>query len=68
SKQRTWTRNNIYISELAMTMGQAWGSLKKSWKLFKLALRERDHERVEELKNRISHIRAAMDVENEEIW
>ena len=61
-------RNAIYILELAMTMGQSWGALKKSWRSYMLALRDGDYDRVEELKSRISNIRAAMGLENEEIW
>lgn len=61
-------RNNIFIPELDMTMGSAWGSLKKSWAQLKFALREGDYNRVEELKKRISHIRSEMGLENEELY
>jgi hypothetical protein len=61
-------RNNIRIPELGCTMGQAWGSLKKSWQQLKYCLKIGDYERVEILKERISNIRAAMGLENQEIW
>ena len=63
-----YERNNIYITELGCTMGQAWGALKKSWRQLKYNLSIGDYERVEELKARISYIRSAMGLENEEIW
>ncbi|MGB6529343.1 MAG: hypothetical protein WBF33_14645 [Candidatus Nitrosopolaris sp.] len=61
-------RNNIHIPELGCTMGQAWGSLKKSWKQLKYYLSVGDFEKVEELKARISHIRVAMGLENQELY
>ena len=63
-----YERNNIYIAELGCTMGQAWGALKKSWRQLKYNLSIGDYDRVEELKARISYIRSAMGLENEEIW
>jgi hypothetical protein len=63
-----YERNNIYIAELGCTMGQAWGALKKSWRQLKYNLSIGDYHRVEELKARISYIRSAMGLENEEIW
>jgi hypothetical protein len=32
-------RNSLFIRELEMTIGSAWGSLRKIWRLVKLALR-----------------------------
>jgi hypothetical protein len=63
-----YERNNVYIPELAMTMGQSWGALKKSWKQLKYNLSVGDYHRVEELKARIYHIREAMGLENEELY
>jgi hypothetical protein len=52
-----------------MTIGSAWGALKKSWAQLKLALRNGyDYERIEALKARIYHIREAMGLENEELF
>jgi len=62
-----YERNNIYIAELGCTMGQARGALKKSWRQLKYNPSISD-DRVEELKARISYIRSAMGLENEEIW
>ena len=62
-----YERNNIYIAELGCTMGQARGALKKSWRHLKYNPSISD-DRVEELKARISYIRSAMGLENEEIW
>lgn len=61
-------RNMIYIPELGMSYGSAWSSLKKSWRQLKYCLKIGDYERVEMLKERISNIRAAMGLENQEIW
>jgi hypothetical protein len=65
-----YERNNIYIAELGCTMGQAWGALKKSLRQLKYCynLSIGDYDRVEELKARISCIRSAMGLENEEIY
>ena len=62
-----YERNNIYIAELGCTMGQARGASKKSWRQLKYNPSISD-DRVEELKARISYIRSAMGLENEEIW
>ena len=62
-----YERNNIYIAELGCTMGQERGALKKSWRQLKYNPSISD-DRVEELKARISYIRSAMGLENEEIW
>jgi len=61
-------RNNLHIKELGMSMGQAWGALKKSWKQYKFALATGDYKKIEGLKDRISYIREAMGLENEEIY
>jgi hypothetical protein len=50
-------RNNIYIKELGMTMGSAWGALRKSWRQLKYNLAIGDFEKVETLKARITHLR-----------
>ena len=55
--QKAYDRNNIYIKELGMTMGQSWGALRKTWRQYKLALRYGHYERIEALKARISYIR-----------
>jgi hypothetical protein len=61
-------RNSIFIKELGMTMGSAWGALKKSRARYKLALRNGDYDRVEELKARISKLRTHMGIQNEELY
>jgi hypothetical protein len=61
-------RNNIYIKDLGMTMGSAWESLKKSWRQLKYNLAIGDFEKVETLKGRITHLRDAMGLENEELY
>ncbi|MGA9155045.1 MAG: hypothetical protein WBZ36_31055 [Candidatus Nitrosopolaris sp.] len=37
-------RNSIYIKELGMTMRQAWGALKKSWRQLKYNMSIGDYE------------------------
>jgi hypothetical protein len=61
-------RRNLYIPELAMTWGQSYSALKKSWHQLKYCLKFGDFERVEILKTRISHIRESMGLENEELY
>jgi hypothetical protein len=46
--------------ELSVTM-DSWDSLKKNWKLVKLALKYDDCQRVEHLKHLISYIRSMME-------
>ena len=52
--------NSGYEPELSVTM-DAWDSLKKNWKLVKLALKYGDCQRVEHLKHLISYIRSMME-------
>jgi len=64
----SYERNDIYIPELGMTMGSAWGSLKKTWVQLKLAYRNGDFSRVELLKERIHLLREGMGLPNEELY
>ncbi|MGB8933514.1 MAG: hypothetical protein WCC17_00235 [Candidatus Nitrosopolaris sp.] len=57
-------RNNIYIKELAMTWGQSWSALRKTWYRLKLALRNGDYQEIQMLKDRIVVIRTAMGLKN----
>jgi len=43
--------DSAYVPQLSMTMDHAWDSLKKNWKLVKLALKYGDYQRVEHLKH-----------------
>jgi hypothetical protein len=49
-----------------MTMGQARGALKKSWRSLKYNMSIGDYEKVEVLKARIFHVRGAMGLEGAE--
>ena len=60
-----YEHNNIYIAELGCTM--CVGSFEEIMEL-KYNLSIGDYHKVEELKPRISYIRSAMGLENEEIW
>jgi hypothetical protein len=61
-------RNSIYVKELSMSYGQGWSALKKTWWQLKYCLKIGDFEQVETLKARISYIRSAMGLENEELY
>jgi hypothetical protein len=53
--------DSVYVLQLSMTMDHAWDSLKKNWKLVKLALKYGDYQRVEHLKHLISYMRPMME-------
>lgn len=53
--------DSSYLPQLSMEMYHAWDSLKKNWKLVKLALKYGDYQRVEHLKHLISYIRSMME-------
>jgi hypothetical protein len=53
--------DSAYVRQLSMTMDHVWDSLKKNWKLVKLALKYGDYRRVEHLKHLFSYIRSMME-------
>ena len=62
----SWEERQLqYIPELRETYGQAWGSLKKTWKAFYIARNQGDGEKCIKLLERIQEIREAMGLEDE---
>jgi hypothetical protein len=53
-------RAMLYIPELRMTYNQAWGSLKKTWRKFKIAKAQGDGEESIRCLERVRELREGM--------
>ncbi|MGA9153164.1 MAG: hypothetical protein WBZ36_21510 [Candidatus Nitrosopolaris sp.] len=59
-------RRLLYIPELWMSYNSAWGSLKKTWRRFKIAKAQWDGDECIRCLERVRELREGMGLEDEE--